>query len=108
MLPEIFFTYMLHCNDESFYIGWTKNIQNRLMQHNFGHLGARYTRIRRPVILIYLEVYPSIKEAMRREYQMKKLTHAKKLQLSLLGTTEKTCYYTNTLNTFIDNNFSRV
>lgn len=52
-----FFCYILECADGTYYIGWTTDPQRRLLQHNAGR-GARYTRSRRPVRLVYLEEWP--------------------------------------------------
>ncbi|MDF1578805.1 MAG: GIY-YIG nuclease family protein, partial [Desulfobulbales bacterium] len=54
--------------------------QKRVHDHNHGKTGARYTRSRRPVKLVYHEEHPSRSAASEREYQLKKLTRAKKLQ----------------------------
>lgn len=64
--------YIVKCNDGSLYTGITNDIERRLLQHN-GKIwgGARYTRNRAPVELLYLEKYPTRKEAARREYEIK-------------------------------------
>ncbi len=74
------YTYMVKCKDGSFYTGWTTNLKRRLEQHNNG-TGAKYTRSRRPVELVYYEQFATKEEAMRREAAIKKLTHAQKEQL---------------------------
>jgi putative endonuclease len=71
------FTYMLRCCDGSFYIGWTNDIQARVAAHNAGK-GAKYTRARRPVELVYYEKFATKQEAMSREWHLKKLTHEQK------------------------------
>ncbi|WP_196594422.1 GIY-YIG nuclease family protein [Pectinatus sottacetonis] len=74
------YTYLLCCNDGSFYAGWTNNLQKRIAVHNKGK-GARYTRVRLPVKLVYYEIYTTKIEAMRREYAIKQLKHMEKLKL---------------------------
>ncbi len=74
------YTYILKCADGTLYCGWTNNLQKRLKAHNEGK-GAKYTRARLPVELVYFEELDSSVEAQKREYQIKKLTRAKKLEL---------------------------
>lgn len=59
-------TYILECSDHTLYTGWTNDIEKRLEAHNSGQ-GAKYTRGRRPVKLVYLEVHNTKQEAMKRE-----------------------------------------
>lgn len=73
-------TYILKCKDGSLYTGWTNNIENRLRMHNEGR-GAKYTRGRGPVELVYIEQFPTKEEAMKREAAIKKLTRKQKLLL---------------------------
>ncbi|MCU6763758.1 GIY-YIG nuclease superfamily protein [uncultured Roseburia sp.] len=75
------FTYMLKCKDESFYTGWTNDIQKRIKQHRQGK-GAKYTRGRGPLKLVYLEFYENKEDAMKREAQIKKLTRREKERLT--------------------------
>jgi putative endonuclease len=74
------YTYMLWCNDNTFYVGSTKNIIRRFKQHCNGS-GANYTKKRRPLSLIYIEEYPRIDMAFYREKQLQKWSHKKKLAL---------------------------
>lgn len=71
------FTYMLRCADDSLYTGWTTDLAGRLDAHNSGK-GAKYTRSRLPVRLVYFEEFDTKEEAMKREAAIKKLTRAKK------------------------------
>jgi putative endonuclease len=75
--------YMVRCNDGTLYTGITTNLERRLQQHNgerFG--GAKYTRAKRPVELVYVEKYDTRSEASRREYQIKnEFTHLQKEEL---------------------------
>ena len=70
------YTYILKCNDGSFYTGWTNDIEKRVADHNEGR-GAKYTRGRTPVELVYYETFQTKEEAMKREYAIK---HLSKLQ----------------------------
>ena len=74
------FTQILKCSDGTFYTGWTNDLKKRLKAHNEGK-GAKYTKTRRPVALQYYEVFASREEAMRREYQIKRLPRKRKEEL---------------------------
>lgn len=74
------YTYILKCKDGSYYTGWTNNLEKRVHAHNEGK-GAKYTKSRRPVQLIYYESFKTKQEAMSREYAIKKLSHKEKEQL---------------------------
>ncbi len=76
-----FFVYLLRCSDGSLYCGWTTNLEKRLAVHNSGQ-GAKYTRARRPVELVYFEEHPDKQSAMKREYEIKHLTRKEKLLLT--------------------------
>ena len=76
------FTYLLLCADGTYYCGWTTDPDRRVAAHNSGR-GAKYTRARRPVILVYLEKADSKSGAMRREAEIKKLSHAEKEKLAV-------------------------
>lgn len=75
------FVYILCCSDKTLYTGITNDLEQRLDAHNAG-LGAKYTRGRTPVRLIYQEKAANKAEASRREYQIKKLTRAEKLLMA--------------------------
>lgn len=74
------FVYMVRCADGTLYTGWTTDVARRVSQHNTGR-GARYTRIHRPVVLVYREEVPDRSAAMRRERAIKKLDRAHKERL---------------------------
>lgn len=74
------FTYMVECSDGSLYTGWTTDVERRMTAHNEGK-GAKYTRPRLPVKLVYYETFMTKEEAMSREYAIKRLTRAGKLKL---------------------------
>lgn len=72
--------YILQCADGSLYTGWTNDLSRRLAAHQAGK-GAKYTKGRLPVSLVYVEKHPSKEEAMRREYAIKRLSRREKLAL---------------------------
>lgn len=74
------FVYIVRCSDNSLYTGYTNNIEARINKHNAGK-GAKYTKIRRPVVLVYQEMYETKSEALRREYEIKTFTRQRKLKL---------------------------
>jgi len=74
------FCYIVECADGSYYTGWTTDPQRRERQHNRGS-GARYTSMRRPVRMVYVETQPDRSAAMRRERKLKNLSHAQKRAL---------------------------
>lgn len=76
-----YFVYILECNDGTLYTGITKDITKRLDEHNTSAKGAKYTKARRPVKLLYEEPSLNRSTASKREYAIKKLTRLKKLQL---------------------------
>ncbi len=76
------FVYIVRCSDYTLYTGVTTDLQRRIDEHNSGHKkGAKYTRPRRPVTLVYSEELGSRSEACRREYQIKQMAVGKKEQL---------------------------
>ena len=74
------YTYMVRCADGSLYTGWTNDLEKRIKAHNAGK-GAKYTKTRLPVELVYWEEYETKEAAMSREYVIKKMTREKKLAL---------------------------
>lgn len=75
-----FFCYILECADGTYYTGWTTDPPRRERQHNAGR-GAKYTRTRRPVKLVYAEEFPSRAEAMKRERAIKTMRRERKMML---------------------------
>ena len=73
--------YILKCADDTLYVGSTNKLEKRLHEHNNLKNGAHYTKIRRPVLLVYTEEYETLREARRREAEIKKWTRYKKFQL---------------------------
>lgn len=83
------YVYIVECKDKSLYTGWTTHLRERIETHNAGR-GAKYTRSRRPVRLVYWEVWQTKEEALRREAAIKKMSRSRKLQLIESGTQQKT------------------
>ena len=74
------YVYILRWSDDSLYTGWTNNLEKRIKAHSNGK-GAKYTKARLPIELVYFEEFEDKIEAMRREYAIKKLTRKEKLLL---------------------------
>lgn len=74
------YTYMVRCKDGTLYTGWTNDLKKRVQVHNTGK-GAKYTKSRRPVKLVYYEIFETKEEAMRREYAIKRMSKCKKEKL---------------------------
>jgi len=74
------FVYIVRCSDGTLYTGYTTDVERRVAEHNAG-TGAKYTRGRRPVRLVYQEAYATVTEAMQREYVIKQLRRRKKERL---------------------------
>ena len=75
------FVYILLCADGSLYTGWTTDLEKRLKTHNEGK-GAKYTRSRLPVKLLYYEEFDCKSDALKREAAIKKLTRQQKFDLT--------------------------
>ena len=73
--------YILECSDKSLYVGCTNNLERRLEQHNNSKSGAHYTKIRRPVVLIYSEKFDTLIQARCRETEIKGWRREKKFNL---------------------------
>lgn len=74
------YTYILKCSDNTLYTGWTNDLEKRLKAHNAGK-GAKYTKTRLPVEIVYYEVFEDKIDAMKREYAIKQLSRKEKLKL---------------------------
>ena len=74
------YVYILLCADGSLYTGWTNDLKKRVAAHNAGK-GAKYTKARRPVTLVYSEAFETKQQAMRREWEIKRLSRQEKLLL---------------------------
>lgn len=76
------YTYIVQCNDGTLYTGWTNDLDKRIKAHNEGK-GAKYTKSRLPVTLVYYEAFDSKEEAMSREWAIKQLHRHQKEKLLL-------------------------
>lgn len=74
------YVYIIECSDGTLYTGWTNNLERRIDMHSRGN-GAKYTRGRCPVKLVYNEIFQDKRDAMRREYEIKRMTRKAKLLL---------------------------
>ena len=88
---ETHYIYIIQCADGTLYTGWTTDIPTRMAAHNNG-TGAKYTRGRGPVLLLYSEIFDTKGEALRRERAIKKLKRTKKMEL-VNGVLEKRGYH---------------
>ena len=78
---DSWYVYIVRCNDGTLYTGITKDLEKRIDEHNSGNGGAKYTRPRRPVTLVYTEQVESRSDAAKREYQLKRMPLMKKNDL---------------------------
>ncbi len=74
------YTYIVKCADGSLYTGWTNHLEKRITAHNAGK-GAKYTKSRRPVELVYYEIFETKEQAMSREYTIKQMSRLQKEKL---------------------------
>jgi len=77
----MYYLYILKCADKTLYTGITLDLARRLKEHNFSKLGAKYTRARRPVKLVYSKKFRTRSTASKAEAKLKKLTRAEKLKV---------------------------
>lgn len=82
------YVYIVECSDGTFYTGWTNNLEKRIYMHSNG-VGAKYTKGRGPVKLMHYEEFEEKKDAMKREYEIKKLTRKAKILLIIETTKNK-------------------
>ncbi len=81
MKSDCWFVYILRCADDTLYTGITTDTDRRLNEHNQAKIGAKYTKVRRPVTLVYTEICRSRMEAAKREACIKKLSRQEKMIL---------------------------
>ncbi|ERF49274.1 MULTISPECIES: GIY-YIG nuclease family protein [Staphylococcus] len=74
------YIYIVKCSDGTLYTGYAKDIEQRIAKHNAGK-GAKYTKVRRPVTLVYSEVFETKSAALKREYEIKTFSRQKKIQM---------------------------
>lgn len=76
-----YFVYILECSDKTLYTGYTNDVGKRIITHNTLKTGARYTKARRPVKLVYSKGFKTKSEALKREMAIKKMMRGDKLKL---------------------------
>lgn len=76
------YVYIVRCSDQTLYTGWTNHLEKRIEAHNAGK-GAKYTKARRLVELVYFETFDNKGDALKREYQIKQLKRSEKEKLIL-------------------------
>ena len=78
----MYYVYIVECADKTLYTGIATELERRVEEHNNSEKGAKYTRVRRPVKLVYSEEYPDRSRASKREYEIKKkMNRAEKLKM---------------------------
>ena len=77
----MYFLYILECSDKTLYTGITTNLERRIKEHNGLKTGAKYTKIRRPVKLLYSKEFENRSQALKEEAKIKKLTRLQKFDL---------------------------
>ena len=77
----MYFLYILKCADKTLYTGVTVDLKRRVKEHNASKLGAKYTRARRPVKLVYSKKFANRSKAQKEESKIKKLSRAEKMKL---------------------------
>lgn len=90
-----YYVYLLLCDDGSYYTGYTSNVATRLDRHKKG-LGARYTRMHRPKRIVHVEEFTTRKAAIRRERQIKALSHKQKHELAATGSRKSGTWHLTT------------
>lgn len=83
MLEKGHYVYMLKCHDGTFYIGYATEIARRVKEHNHSAKGAKYTRGRRPVTLVYYKMFESKSDALKAEYNLKRKTRLEKEEMAI-------------------------
>lgn len=78
---KVYYTYIVRCADGTYYTGWTLDVPGRVAAHNAGSHGAKYTRTRRPVTLVWQQGFATLHEAMHWEWQIKQWPRQRKVDL---------------------------
>lgn len=81
-----YFVYIVKCKDKTLYTGYTTDLEKRITAHNTSKTGAKYTKARRPVKLVYSKKFKTLSEALKNEYKIKSLTKKEKLKLCKIYT----------------------
>ena len=82
---KIWYLYVVRCGDDTLYTGITTDLARRLNEHNTSKRGAKYTKTRRPINLVYYELYQSRSNAQKAEYKFKQLTREQKEKKIAIG-----------------------
>ena len=77
----MWYTYILNCTDDTLYTGITTDLERRVEEHNSSPKWAKYTRVRRPVLLVYWEDFENRSDASKREYEIKQMSRIQKEKL---------------------------
>jgi len=80
-MSKQYIVYIVQCSDKTLYTGIAKELNRRIEEHNSSNKGAKYTKARRPVTLVYHEEHTDRSSASKREYAIKKMSRQKKLDL---------------------------
>ena len=75
------YVYILECKDKTLYTGYTNNLEKRIEAHNSGKTGAKYTKARRPVKMVYSAMFKTKSQALKREWAIKKMKRVGKMDL---------------------------
>jgi len=78
----VYYVYLLECSDNTYYCGYTTDLERRVNEHNDSTKGAKYTSGRKPVTLKYYEEYENLTKALKREYEIKQLSRKEKKKLN--------------------------
>lgn len=81
----MYFVYIIQCNDQTLYTGITTDLERRIKEHNSSKLGAKYTKVRRPVKLVYSKDFINRSEASKEESRIKKLSRLEKIEICSLS-----------------------
>ena len=81
---KIWYLYVVRCGDDTLYTGITTDLARRLNEHNTSKRGAKYTKTRRPINLVYYELYQSRSNAQKAEHKFKKLTREQKEKIIII------------------------
>jgi len=77
----MWYVYILKCSDQTFYTGVTNDLERRLTEHNYSNKAAKYTRARRPLVLVYQKKYKNRSAAQKEEWRIKKMSRDQKEDL---------------------------
>jgi len=81
----MYFVYILECADQTFYTGITTDLDRRISEHNNSKLGAKYTKMRRPVKLVYSKEFENRSKALIEEARIKNLSRTEKINLIIIN-----------------------